>query len=432
MQIQVRLSNLIAPAFIPIHKKIKAYEASEFWLKGGRGSTKSSFAAIEILLGIMSDPDANAIGFRKVGETLRTSILGNFEWAMEMLNVSHLFKVTTSPAEITYKPTGQKILLKGLDKALKVKSLKLKKGYFKFLWFEEAEEFNGMNEIRSVQQSVLRGGEKFIQFITYNPPNDPQAWVNKESLVAKPGRHVHHSTYQDVPREWLGEKFIEDAEWLRENNILAYEHEYLGIAVGLHESIIFSGKYSVQTFDPKPEWHGPYFGADWGFSQDPNTLVKCWVEEIPHVSGDDRKASRRLFIEYAAFEQGVELDDIPRFYDTVPDSKSHKIYADCSRPETISHIKHKGYNIVGAEKWPGSVEDGIAVLKSFVEIVIHTRCTEMQEEARLYSYKIDKLTKDITTDIVDKFNHGWDAVRYALSKYIKSRGKSILDILGKK
>lgn len=425
---QVRLSNLIAPAFVPVHKMIKAYEATEFWLKGGRGSTKSSFVAIEIILGIMADPTANAIAFRKVGETLKTSVLGNFEWAIEMLSVSHLFKITQAPATITYIPTGQKILMKGLDKALKVKSLKLKKGYFKFLWFEEAEEFNGMTEIRSVQQSVLRGGDRFIQFITYNPPNDPQAWVNTECKVEKPGRHVHHSTYLDVPPEWLGKQFIEDAEWLKESNQLTYDHEYMGIAVGLHESIIFSGKYRVAAFEPEPHWHGPYFGADWGFSQDPSTLVKCWIEEIPHPSGDEKKATRRLFIEHAVFQKGVELDDYPQFYGQVPGSKTGRIEADCSAPATIAHVKGKGFDIVGADKWPGSIEDGITVLKSFVEIVIHTRCTEMAEEARLYSYKIDKFTKLITKDIIDKFNHGWDAVRYALSKYIKKKPKGFFDM----
>ena len=429
----VRLSDVIAPAFASVHRQLMTSTSIELWLKGGRGSTKSSFAALEIILDIMRDPTANALVLRKVGETIRSSVLETIEWAIQTLKVEHLFKTTVSPPSITYIPTGQKILFKGLDKAFKLKSIKVKKGYFKWIWFEEAAEFDGMHEIRNVLQSAKRGGNIFKTILSYNPPNDPQSWVNKESKVEKPGRVVHHSTYLDVPEDWLGEEFITDAEWLRENNPLAYDHEYGGIAVGLHESIIFGSKCVVKTFTPEPDWDGPYLGADWGFANDPSTLVKCWIKSL-EPDKPIEKARKELYIEYAEFGHKVELDDYPAFYsggtdsekrewDGVPDSKKYKIWADSSRPETISHVKNKGYNIVGAEKWPGSVEDGITVLVSFYKIYIHTRCEEMQEEARLYAYKIDKVTKEVTPDIVDKFNHGWDAVRYALSKYIKRRSK---------
>ena len=153
----VRLSDNFAPKFHKVHHLIKENKYSNFWFKGGRGSTKSSFIAIQIILGILKDPDANAFVVRKVDATIRLSVLNTLLWAIGVLGVAHLFDYTKAPAEITYRPTGQKIIMKGLDDPLKVKSIKLVKGYFKFLWFEELAEFAGPDEIRSVEQSILRG-----------------------------------------------------------------------------------------------------------------------------------------------------------------------------------------------------------------------------------------------------------------------------------
>lgn len=369
---------------------------------------------------MMEDPDANAIGLRKVSDTVRTSILQTLLWAIDILDVDHLWRHTVSPAEITYIPTGQKILLKGLDKPIKLKSIRLKKGYFKFLWFEEAEEFSGPEELRSVEQSVLRGGEDFVEFITYNPPNEPQAWVNKESEIEKKGKFVHHSTYLDAPRHWLGEKFIAEAEFLRETNQLAYEHEYMGRSVGIHEAIIFGGKCTVKAFEPDKDWNGPYFGCDWGFSQDPLVLIKCWVEELDPPSRL-LPPRLRLYIEYENYGIGVSIDETVDFFKEIEGSDKYTIRADSARPELINHMATRNFPIIAAVKWSGSVEDGISVLKNFDQIVIHTRCERMQEEARLYSYKIDRLTKEVTPDIIDKYNHGWDAVRYALEPIIRDR-----------
>lgn len=430
--IELELDKIIAPAFYNIHWKVKDSAYDQFWIKGGRGSTKSSFAAIQIILGVMGDPDANALVLRKVGDTVRHSVLETLLWAIEILNAGDEWEHTTAPAVLTYKRTGQKILCKGLDDPKKLKSIKLRKGYFKYLWFEELEEFSGMKEVRNIEQSVLRGGTRFIEFLTYNPPIDPQSWVNIEADIKNvngqppTGRYIHESTYLDVPREWLGDKFIQDAESLRESNPLAYDHEYMGIATGIHDAIIFGGKYSVREFDVNPAWEGPYYGADWGFSQDPNTLVKLWVEFLPIDPIRPLIQSMNLYVEHALFSDvGVDLDDLPEFWDKVLDRKDRKVYADSARPETIAHMNKRSYKVEAAEKWPGSVEDGIAVLRTFKQIIIHTRNKDMAKEARLYSYKIDRLTKDVSTDIVDKFNHGWDAIRYALAKYIKPRRKGL-------
>lgn len=178
---------------------------------------------------------------------------------------------------------------------------------------------------------------------------------------------------------------------------------------------VLNGKWIIQDFTPAADWDGPYFGADFGFSQDPSTLNKCWIHD------------RKLYIEYEANGVAVELDDMPAFYDKIPGARDYLIKADCARPETISHIKSKGFRIESCEKWQGSVEDGITFLRSFEQIIIHPRCTHTSFEANAYEYKTDRLTGDILPDIVDKHNHHWDAIRYALDKLIKRKGSSWFD-----
>lgn len=202
---------------------------------------------------------------------------------------------------------------------------------------------------------------------------------------------------------------------------------------------VLNGKWIIEAFEPQKNWDGPYFGADFGFSQDPSTLNKLWIN------------NRKLYVEYEANGVGVELDDMflfyagsdgatpdqldcikkrkpsERKYDGIPDARRYMIKADCARPETISHIKRQGFRIEGAEKWQGSVEDGITFLRSFDQIVLHPRCKNTIFEANAYEYKTDRLTGDILPDIVDKHNHHWDAIRYALDKLIKRKGRSFYD-----
>lgn len=392
----VKLSSIIAPSFHDVHKAIKSGEYDEIWLKGGRGSTKSSFAAIETILKIINDPDANAIVFRKVGDTIRGSVHALLLWAIDKLEVHDFFDATTSPAEITYRPTGQKILFRGLDKPTKIKSITLKKGWFKISWYEECEEFNGMEEIRNTQQSVARGTDDHISLFSFNPPNDPANWVNIEVAKDVPRRFVHSSTYLDVPPEWLGRVFIEKAKTLKENDQEAYDHEYLGIAVGKSDRIIFSGKWKELEFTPQPHWE-PYYGCDWGFSGDPNVITRVWIDWGEHW--------RDLYVEYAEYGYRTEIEDLPDLFMRVPGTGNAVIRADSARPETISYMRRNGFQkIVAAKKGAGSVEDGIEWLRGFRTIYFHPRCVEAMDEARYYSYKVNR-AGDVTSDIVDDWNH---------------------------
>ena len=178
----MRLSELIAPAFHAVHADIRAGRHDEYFLKGGRGSAKSSFVSIEILLGLLKNPDMHAIVYRKVAATLRESVFEQLLWAIELLGMADLVETRLSPMEITIIPTGQRILFRGADDPGKSKSLKLKRGAFGYLWFEEASEFSGMQDVRTIKASIVRGTERVVTFFSYNPPVSLSNWINAEAL----------------------------------------------------------------------------------------------------------------------------------------------------------------------------------------------------------------------------------------------------------
>ena len=228
----VKLSKIIAPTFSTVHQDIKRHRHTHYWLKGGRGSTKSSFISVEIPLGMMRDAArgeyTNAIVLRRYGVALRESVFEQIGWAINALGVSELWKSSVSPMSWTYLPTGQRIIFRGADDPTKVKSIKFAVGWAKYLWYEEVNEFEGPEKIRSINQSVLRGGADFFVFYSFNPPKSARNWVNQYVAIEREDTLVHHSTYLTVPPEWLGEQFIVEADHLKEVKPEAYHHEYLG------------------------------------------------------------------------------------------------------------------------------------------------------------------------------------------------------------
>ena len=263
-----RLTDLIAPSFYQVHWDISDGLHTYYDLYGGRGSTKSSFISIELILGIMNDPSANAAVFRKVASTIGTSVYEQILWAINALGVEELWKTTVNPYKATYLPTGQVILFRGLDKAKKLKSIKVARGYLKYLWFEELDEFNGEEEIRSVQQSVLRGGPKYIVFKSFNPPISVANWANKYVLQPRRGAYRHKSCYLDVPPEWLGQQFFDDAEDLAHTNYRAYQHEYLGDAVGTGGEVFDNLEIREIPDEEKNHFDNIFMGIDWGWYPD--------------------------------------------------------------------------------------------------------------------------------------------------------------------
>lgn len=190
-----------------------------------------------------------------------------------------------------------------------------------------------------------------------------------------------------------------------------YAHVWDGAYLANSDAQVFAGKWGIEEFDPQPDWEGPYQGGDFGFAQDPTAAVRCWID------------NDTLYISHEAGKAQLELDDTPDFVaDRIPGFADYMTRWDSSRPESISHIRRHGLpKSEAVEKWKGSVEDGVAFLRSFRKIVVHPRCTETAKELRLYSYKVDRMSGDVLPDIVDAWNHYIDALRYALAPMVRYR-----------
>lgn len=216
---KVSLKSIIGPAFYDVHKHIKNNDYTHYWLKGGRGSLKSSFIGTEIPLGIMRDAQkglmSNAVVIRRVKDTLRGSVYEQIKWAIYMMKVENEWEMPDSKLQMTYKPTGQVIIFKGADNPKKLKSTKVFVGYIKYVWFEECDEFESHDKITNINQSLLRGGPEYCVFYSFNPPESQRNWCNKEVLVKRDDTFVSHTTYLQAPKEWLGEQFLIEAEHMK-------------------------------------------------------------------------------------------------------------------------------------------------------------------------------------------------------------------------
>lgn len=408
---EVRLKNIIAPSFYDIHNDIKYNRYTHYWLKGGRGSTKSSFAGIEIILGMMKDPDANAVALRKVKETLKDSVFEQLIWAIEKLKVAEYWDIKHNPMELTYTPTGQKILFRGADKPRKIKSIKVSKGYTKFIWYEEVDEFNGMEEIRMINQSLMRGGQQFVVFYTYNPPNSIRSWVNEEVLHAREDRIVHHSTYLTVPKEWLGEQFLIEAEHLKKVNEKAYRHEYLGEVTGTGGEIFANivarriTDVEIKTFDRIKR------GLDFGYAVDPVHYSVSYYD----------KTRRRLYIFYEIHQVRLSNRKLAEMIKQ-ENKNNNSIIADSAEPKSIAELKSYGINIRGARKGPDSVEYGIKFLQDLEEIIIDPeKCPNTLRE--FLNYELEKDSNgNFKAEYPDKNNNSIDSVRYALEDEMRTSG----------
>lgn len=412
---KIRLSKIIAPSFYEIHDDIKHSRYTHYWLKGGRGSTKSTFAAIQMVLGLMKDPEVNAMALRKVGLYLKESVYEQLIWAIDALGVTEYWHAKQSPLELIYIPTGQKVLFRGADKPKKIKSTKLRRGYFKYIWYEEVDEFHGMEEIRTINQSLMRGGEEFVVFYTFNPPKSVKSWVNEEVLIEQPDKKVHHSTYLTVPKKWLGEQFFIEAEHLKAKNEKAYNHEYLGEVTGTGGDIFTNitirkiADDEIATFDRIKR------GIDWGYSIDPFVYIKCHYD----------KTRRRLFIFDEIYKVGLSNRKAAELIKK-KDPEHKIIVADSAEPKSIAEMKTYGIKIKGAKKGPDSVDYGIKFLQDLEEIIIDIdRCPNSARE--FLNYELEKdANGNFKAEFPDKDNHTIDAVRYALEDDMRAGGISIL------
>lgn len=401
--------ELVAPAFYTVLGDVFRERHSEYWLDGGRGSTKSSFFSLEIILGLLRDPLASAIIYRKVANTIKDSVFSQMIWAIDTLGLNGYFRIRKSPFEITYKPTGQRIMFRGADDPLKSKSIKLTYGYFKYLWFEELTEFYGMEEVRTIQQSVIRGVDKAFTFYSYNPPRSMQNWTNEESLKKVPNRLVHHSTYLDVPPEWLGNAFIERAESLKISNERAYRNEYLGEITGMGGQVFDNLKLDPITDEQIQSFDKCYNGLDFGFAVDPDAFVRCYY--------DKRTTDLFIFDEFYSAQTTAD-----RLAEEIKKRAGREIVTcDSADPRMIDEMRRRGIQAVGARKGPGSVEHGMRWLQERHAIVIDKqRCPNAAREYGGYEYPQDK-NGNFLAAYPDANNHILDGTRYAVQDIATQR-----------
>jgi len=406
---KTQLSQIIAPVFGPVHTDIRRTGHAEYWLKGGRGSGKSSFVSLEIVTGMLRDPEANAIIYRKVAATLRESVYAQIAWAIEMLGLDAWFHPSLSPLEIRYQPTGQRILFRGAGDPAKSKSIKLTRGHFKFLWFEELTEFRGMEDIRTIKASVIRGGPA-ITFYTYNPPRSAQNWTNAEALIPRGDRLVHHSSYSQMPPQWLGPSFLAEAEALRAANERAWRHTYLGEVTGSGGQVFDNVLLRPVTKQEMERFDRLYCGLDHGFAVDPVALI------IAHY---DRQG-RTLYLIGEYCKVGASFDSIAQAAKGMlpPDVT---ITADSAEPRSNDELAQRGLPMAAAAKGPGSVEHGMRWLQDLACIVIDpARCPCAAREFTRYAYEADR-NGGFKAAYPDRDNHTIDAVRYGLEPVIGRR-----------
>lgn len=413
-----QLSKCIGKAFYGVHKDIQAGKHTYYDLTGGRGSLKSSCVSVEIIYNMMKKENKNkhAVIYRKVGDTLETSVFAQIEWAIDILGVSRLWKLTKSPMRAEYIPTGQKIIFKGLDKAAKSKSIKVPFGYIGYLWFEEFDEFSGEEEIRKVQQSVIRGGNDFLVFKSMNPPKSRQNWANdyieKEKL--RKDTLVSQTTYLTSPKEWLGQQFIDDAEWLKMVNPKAYEYEYLGIPIGNGTEVFDNLEIRQITDEEIASFDRLYRGVDWGWFPDP-FHYGC-------MHYDSARMILYIFEEFRTNKmRNSETGEILK--DKFNLGRYDVVTCDSAENKSIADYRSYGINARGADKGPDSVRYGMKWLQSLIKIVIDpVRCPETAKEFKKYEYELDK-EGNPTSVYPDANNHSIDMTRYAMERVWRRKGK---------
>jgi len=406
-------ASMIAPAFIKVIHDIEQQLYNEYVFPGGRGSTKSSFVGLQVIDLIMKNEGIHAVVTRQVADTLRTSVYTQIQWAIDALGLEDEFHCTVSPLEITRKSTGQKIYFRGADDPGKIKSIKVPFGYIGILWFEELDQFKGEEEVRKIEQSVIRGGELAYIFKSFNPPKSANNWANKYIKVPKKTRLTTWSNYLDVPKHWLGKPFLDEAEHLKEVNPIAYENEYMGVANGTGGNVFDNVTIREITDDEIKEFDRLYNGIDWGWYPDPFHFGRM------HYDANRRKLF--IFMEYRCnkqsnrqtadklIEMGITANDI--------------ITCDSAEPKSVGDYKSYGLLARGAEKGPGSVDYSMKWLQSLVEIVIdNERCPHTAEEFLNYEYERDK-EGNVISGYPDKDNHAIDMVRYATNPIWKRRGQ---------
>lgn len=403
-------ARVLGKAYVDLNRHIEPNIA--YILEGGRGSLKSSYWALKIIELIKNNPNLHACITRQVATTLKDSVYAQMKWAINILGLDEEFACKVSPLEIIYKKTGQIIYFRGLDDETKLKSIKPPFGYIGILWKEEKDQMKGAAEERSVNQSVLRGGDISYDFSSYNPPKSKNAWVHKEKLIPNPNRVIHQSTYLDAPPEWLGKKFIDDAEHLKEVNPAAYEHEYLGIPNGDGGNVFEYLEIREISNEEIATMDRIHQGVDWGWYPDQFAFLRT------HYSSAQEKIYLidELYVNKWKNEKtGAWIKE--KGYD------DFNIICDSEEPKSVSDYRDMGIPARSAKKGPGSVEYGFKWLQSRTLVIDPRRTPNAYNEIVNYEYERDK-DDNVVSGYPDGNDHAISALRYAYEPLFNRRGNS--------
>lgn len=404
------LSEKIGPAFYDIAHDIFHHGHTHYDFSGGRGSLKSSTVSVLVPLLLINNPGTHALVLRKVANTIRDSVYAQYIWAIGELAMAAYWEAKVSPMELIYKPTGQKIMFRGADDPMKIKSIKVPFGYIAVTHFEEKDQFAGRAEIRTILQSTMRGGSKYWNFESYNPPISRDNWANKDSLEERTDRLCHKSTYLQAPPEWLGQQFIDEAEHLKETDERAYQHEYLGIPVGTGGNVFENLELREITDKEIGSFDQIYQGVDWGWYPDPFAFIRLHYDRARETIYfiDEIYKNKLTNEESGGIIKGRGYGDA-------------YITCDSAEPKSTADYRALGLPAKGAIKGPGSVDYGMKWLQRRKIVIDRRRTPNAYKEFVNYEYERNK-DGDIISGYPDANNHLIDATRYALERISRRMG----------
>ena len=389
MSNQVQIPKPFKPLFKPSRYKV---------YYGGRGAGKSwSFAFALLIIGVQSKK--RILCTREIQGSIRQSVHQLLTTCIETLGLERFYRITRD--NIT-GANGTEFIFHGLrHDPMQIKSLE----GIDICWVEEAQKIT--HESWDILIPTIRKRNSEI-WISFNPNLDTDPTYQKFVINKRDDILLRKVNYDQNP--FFTPELQDEVDHLKQLDHEEYLHIWEGECKKYSSSQIFRNKFRITSFET-PVDATFYYGLDWGFSQDPTVILRCFV------------INDELYIDHEAGGVQIELDHTYKLIDAIPNAKKYIIRADSARPESISFVRRQGYHIESVHKWSGSIEDGIEFIRSFKQINIHERCMETASEFVKYSYKVDRLTGDILPVIVDEHNHYIDALRYALQPMIKMRGK---------
>lgn len=411
-----RISEFITPAWYPAWDYLRRSLFMEYWFMGGRGTGKSTVTARHVIDDVLHDGASNWVCYKKHAVEIETTVYAECRKAIARAGLQDYFRCISSPFEISYLPTGQKIFFRGLDNAGKSKGITATVGYIKGAWFEEADQFASQEEIDTVLQSVGRGGDGFKVVYTFNPPVSAAHWINVEAGRANPRRYVFRTTYEDWNADWLGEFFFYKMNAIRAQSETRFRHEYLGIPTGSGNEI-FTNVHAV-TFSPDQiaEMRSVRYGMDFG-QADPTTLVA--TNYVPRWVTDDRGRREDVGGVLQVFDAWGKSGALNREVFAELERRgllSTAIYGDPGGggKGVIRELRDMGVRgLQQAHKPGGSVESGINWMRQCSRIEIDGgRAAGALREFQQYAFAKMRDGSN-RNEFPDLDNHFIDAVRYS-------------------